>query len=107
MVYGTLTVWVIAVYILIVGALSTLFQEQGNPFIALLATGVIAVIFQPLRERLQRVFNRLIYGARDDPIEALSQLGRQLEATLTPDNVLPTVFETIANILKLPYVTIR
>ena len=106
LVYGVLTVGVIAIYILIVGALGLVFQTQGNLIIALLATGIIAVIFQPLRERLQGIVNRLIYGERDDPIEALSQLGRRLETTLTPDYVLPTVVETIAQTLKLPYVAI-
>jgi len=107
LVYGALTACVVGLYVLAVGALGTFFQTQGNLIIALLATGVVAALFQPLRERLQRGVNRLIYGERDDPVEALSRLGRQLEMALPPDKVLPTLVETIAQTLKLPYVAIH
>ena len=106
LVYGMLTACVIATFVLIVGGLGTLFQSQGNPLIALLATGLVAVLFQPLRERLQRGVNRLVYGERDDPLAALSQLGRRLEAALAPEIVLSTLVETIAQTLKLPFVAI-
>lgn len=107
LVYGTLTGSVVAIYALLVGALGILFQTQGNVIVALLATGLVAVLFQPLRERLQRGVNRLIYGERDDPVEALSRLGRRLETAVPPDQVLPTLVETIAQTLKLPYVAIQ
>jgi signal transduction histidine kinase len=48
----------------------------------------------------------LFYGQRDDPLAALSRLGRQLEVTATPEIVLPTLVETIAHTLKLPYVAL-
>ncbi|HSN77960.1 MAG TPA: GAF domain-containing sensor histidine kinase, partial [Anaerolineae bacterium] len=48
----------------------------------------------------------LMYGERDDPIAVLTRLGRQLEATITPDALLPTVAETVAQALRLPYVAI-
>ncbi|MDX1415940.1 MAG: histidine kinase, partial [Candidatus Promineifilaceae bacterium] len=107
LVYGALTLAVIAVYVLVVGALGVLFQSQSNLLIGLLATGLVAVLFQPLRERLQRGVNRLLYGERDDPFEALAQLGRQLESAVPPHNVLPMLVETIAQTLKLPYVAIH
>jgi signal transduction histidine kinase len=106
LVYGGLTAIVIVIYVLAVGALGTFFQARGNLLIALLATGLVAVLFQPLRERLQGGVNRLIFGERDDPIEALSRLGRRLEPALAPGAVLPTLVETIAQTLKLPYVAI-
>lgn len=106
LVYAALTASVVAIYALLVGALGILFQTQGNLIIALLATGLVAVLFQPLRERLQRGVNRLIYGERDDPVEALSRLGRRLETAVPPDQVLPTLVETIAQTLKLAYVAI-
>ncbi|HEX6387146.1 MAG TPA: hypothetical protein VF177_20970 [Anaerolineae bacterium] len=106
LVYGALTASVITIYALSVGVLSVLFQAQGNLIIALLATGLVAVLFQPLRDRLQRGVNRLFYGQRDDPLGALSQLGRRLEAAIAPGVVLPTLVETISQTLKLPYVAI-
>ena len=106
LVYGALTVSVVLIYILIVGGLGTFFQAQDNLVIALLATGMVAVLFQPLREWLQRRVNKLIYGERDDPIEALSRLGKQMELALSSDQVLPVLVKTIAQTLKLPFVGI-
>jgi signal transduction histidine kinase len=106
LVYGALTTCVIGLYVLVVGMLGMLFQAQGNLVIALLATGLVAVLFQPLREWLQRGVNRLIYGERDDPVAALSRLGERLEAVLPAEQVLPALVETIAQTLKLPFVGI-
>src|SRR5215213_403937 len=106
LVYGSLTTCVVGIYVLAVVALGALFQTQGNLVVSLLATGVVAVFFQPLRSRLQRSVNRLMYGERDDPYAVISRLGRRLEATLAPDTVLPTLVETIAQALKLPYAAI-
>ena len=44
---------------------------------------------QPLRNRLQRAVNRLVYGERDDPYTVLARLVQRLEATLAPEAVLP------------------
>jgi signal transduction histidine kinase len=106
LVYGALTASIVALYILLVGALSALSQTTGNLLISLLATGLIAFLFQPLRERLQRGVNRLVYGERDDPYVALSRLGRRLEASIAPEAVLPTVVTTVREVLRLPYVAI-
>lgn len=47
-----------------------------------------------------------MYGDREEPYRALSRLGRRLEANLQPEAVLPTVVETVAEALKLPYAAI-
>jgi signal transduction histidine kinase len=110
LVYGALSVIVVGLYVLVVGALSALLQVQGQAqgslFASLLATGLVAVLFAPLRDRLQRAVNRLMYGHRDDPYEVLSGLGERLETTLAPNAVLPTIVESVARALKLPYAAI-
>jgi signal transduction histidine kinase len=106
LVYGALTAIVIGLYILTVGSLGLLFQASGNVTTALVATGLVAVLFQPLRQRLQHAVNHVMYGERDDPYAVLTRLGQRLEATLAPDTVLPVIVETIAQALKLPYVAI-
>ncbi len=106
LVYGSLTAIVIGVYVLIVGGLGTAIQGRNNLLVSILATGLVAVLVQPLRDRLQRGVNRLMYGERDDPVTVLSRLGQRLEGTLAPDAVLPSLVETVAQTLKLPYVAI-
>jgi signal transduction histidine kinase len=106
LVYGLLMTCAATIYVVVVGAVSSLIQAQGNWLVALLATGLVAVLFQPLREWLQRWVNRLIYGQRDEPFEVLTRLGQQLAGTLSPEMVYPTIVETVAQTLKLPYVAI-
>ena len=107
LVYGALTASVVALYVLVVGALGQFLQVSGNLIVSLIATGLTAVLFQPLRIRLQRGVNHLMYGERDEPYAVLSRLGQRLEATLSPDAMLPTVARTVAEALKLPYVAIE
>ncbi len=106
LVYSILTASVIGVYVLAVSYFSTLLRTGNNPAISLLATAIVAVLFQPLRNLLQRGVNRLMYGERDDPYAVLARLGSRLEATLVPEKVLPTIVDTVAQALKLPYVAI-
>jgi signal transduction histidine kinase len=106
LVYGALTLSLVALYMLIVVGFGTLLQAQGNPALALLATALIAVLFAPLRNRVQRGINHLMYGDRDDPYAVLARLGQRLGATLAPTTVLPTIVETVAHALKLPYAAI-
>ena len=106
LVYGVLTVCVIGSYVLVVGYLSLVFQARGNIWLSLVATGVVAALFQPLRDRMQRLVNRLLYGARDEPFAVVARLARRLEEALLPEAVLPTIVQAVATELKLPYAAI-
>ncbi|MCC6190188.1 MAG: sensor histidine kinase [Anaerolineales bacterium] len=106
LVYGALTACVIGLYVLVVGGLGTFVQAQGNLIIALLATGLVAVLFQPLRERLQRGVNRLLYGERDNPLALMTSLTRQLEAARDPEAMLSDLVRIVAQALKLPFAAI-
>lgn len=107
LVYGLLTACIIGMYVFVVGYLGALFHTRGNLFISLIAAGLAAVAFQPLRSLLQRSANRLMYGLRDEPYLVLAGLGQRLQATLDPDVVLSTIVETVREALKLSYVAIE
>jgi len=106
LVYASLTILVAGVYVLVVGGLGVLLEAQGSLWIALAATALVAVIFHPLRERIQSGVDRLMYGERRNPYQVISELGQRLESTLNPDAVLPAIVETVAAALKLPYAAI-
>lgn len=106
LVYGALTVTVVGLYVVIVGGFGALLQTRGSPVMGLLATGLVAVIVQPLHARLRRGVNHLMYGERDEPYAVLARLGQRLEATLAPEAVLPTIVATVREALKLPYAAI-
>ena len=107
LVYAALTAGVIGVYVLVVGSIGVVLRVQGNLLVSILAAGLVAVLFQPVRERLQHAVNRLMYGERNDPYAVLSHLGQRLESTLAPEEVLPAVTRTVREALKLPYAEVR
>lgn len=106
LVYGTLTLCVVGLYIGMVAYLGALFRSENNLILSLIATGVVAVMFQPLRAWLQRRVNRLLFGQRNEPYAVMTTLGRQLETALAPNAVFTAIVETIGQTLKLPYVAI-
>ncbi|MDP9354837.1 MAG: sensor histidine kinase, partial [Chloroflexota bacterium] len=58
LVYGALTAGVVGIYVVVVGYLGAVFRTGDSLPISLVATGLVAVLFQPARERLQRGVNR-------------------------------------------------
>jgi signal transduction histidine kinase len=73
---------------------------------AALAAALAALVLAPLRSAAQGLVNRVMYGNRDDPAGVLAGLGGRLETVMLPDDVSPTVVETVARSLRVPYVAI-
>ena len=91
LVYGSLAVFITAVYVGIAVGVGTLVGSGGKPNLALsiLATAIVAIGFQPVRERVQKVANRLVYGKRATPYEVLSEFSGRVAETYAADEVLP------------------
>jgi signal transduction histidine kinase len=107
LVYAVLTGGVIVTYVVVVAAVGGLLGSRADLVGPLIATGLVAVAFQPARELLQRLAARIVFGDQADPYASLAGLGRRLEAALEPHAVLPAVVETVAAALRLPYVAIE
>jgi signal transduction histidine kinase len=107
LVYGALTIVTMGIYVFIVGYLGKLFQESAQTYLAFLATGLVALLFQPLRGRLQAGVNRLMFGERDDPVAILGSLSKRLEGATDLDAILPGIVDTVGQALKLPFVAIE
>jgi signal transduction histidine kinase len=103
LVFGALTAVVVAAYVALVAGVGRLVDE---PVAGILAVAVIAVALQPLHRFVQSRVNQLVYGDRDDPGAALQKLGSRLEAAAEAGDVLPTVADTVARALRLPYVEV-
>ncbi len=106
LVYGTLTICLLVLYAGVVALLGAALRDRASFAASLVAAGVVAVVLAPLRARLQRGVDRMLYGQRRDPFAVMSQLGRRLERA-APDQVLPALAEEVAATLKLPRVTIE
>lgn len=106
-VYGGMTAVVLAVYGISVAALGSLLGGAELFGISLLASGLAAIVALPLRDELQSAVNRRLYGDRDSPYRAIARLGERLEASVPTQAVLPTIVETVAGALRLPYAAIE
>ena len=107
LVYGTLVAVVTGGYVLAVAGMGALVSSEDDLFVSLVATGIIAVLFTPLRSHLQRAVDRLMHGQRHEPYAVLATLGRQVEAALEPRAVLLAIADTVARTLKLPHVAVE
>ena len=98
LVYGSLAVFITAVYVGIVVGIGALVGSGGKPNLALsiVATAIVAVAFQPVRERLQKVANRLVYGKRATPYEVLSQFSERVAESYAAEEVLPRMARVLA-----------
>ena len=98
LVLGTLAVFITAVYVGIVVGIGTLVGSVGRSNLALsiVATAIVAVAFQPVRERVQRIANRLVYGKRATPYEVMADFSDRMAGALSADEVLPRMAEAAA-----------
>jgi signal transduction histidine kinase len=91
LVYGALAVFITAVYIAVAVGIGTLVGSGGQPnlWLSIIATIIVAVGFQPVRERVQRLANHLVYGKRATPYEVLTAFSEQVADTYAAEEVLP------------------
>ena len=97
-VYGGLAAFITVVYVAIVVGVGSLVGRGGDPNAALsiLATAVVAVAFQPVRERVQRLANGLVYGKRATPYQVLSAFSDRLGGTYDTVDLLPRMARILA-----------
>jgi signal transduction histidine kinase len=97
-VYASLAAFITAVYVAIVVGIGSLVGHGDRPNVALsiVATAIVAVAAQPVRGRMQRVANRLVYGERASPYEVLTQLAERVGGEYATEDVLPRTARVIA-----------
>ena len=67
----------------------------GQGLLWLITTAVVAVVSEPLRRRAQGLADRVVYGHRATPYEALAQLSTRIEDE--PEELLAGIATTVAN----------
>lgn len=95
LVYTALAAVITGAYLLVVVGIGLAVGTGGRPNLALSAAAiaVVAVFIQPLRARLQRLANRLVFGSTADPYAVLAQLSR------TPAGDVDHALEQIAQVV--------
>ena len=97
-VYAALAAFITGVYVAIVVGIGALLGQGDKPNVALsiVATAVVAVAFQPARERVQRFANRLVYGSRATPYEVLREFSDRMGGAYANEDLLPRMARVMA-----------
>jgi signal transduction histidine kinase len=102
-VYAAMAAFITVVYVAIVAGLGSLASGSlagpgSGPDLglAILATAVVAIAFQPVRERAQRLASRLVYGRRASPYQALSEFAGRMGDSYANEDVLPRMARILA-----------
>ncbi len=94
-IYASLLLTIGALYVGVVFGLGSLVnnREADSAVFPIATTVLIAVLFHPVRARLERTANRMIFGRRATPYEVLSDFAGRVAAA--DGHVLTTVAESI------------
>jgi signal transduction histidine kinase len=90
-VYGALAAFVTASYVGIVVGIGYAIGSERSVTLSIAATILVAVAFQPIRERVQRFANRLVYGKRATPYEVLAGFAEQVAGTFATDEIATAI----------------
>jgi signal transduction histidine kinase len=107
--FGSMAAFITLGYVAIVVGIGHLVGQGGRPNLGLsiLATAFVAVAFQPVRERVQRVANRLVYGKRATPYEVMADFSEQMAGALSVEDALPRMARAAATAVGASYGRVR
>jgi hypothetical protein len=82
-------------------------QVSEEYWASVVATGLVALAFQPLRRWVQRLGDRAVYGRRAAPYQALADLCRRLARAVSLEQVLPGIAEVSGRSVGAVHATAR
>jgi len=98
LVFALLAGFITAVYAGVVVGLGRLLPiGEGNLGLAIAATALVAVAFEPVRVRVQHWANRLVYGRRATPYEALAAMTGRIGGATDPGSALSEAAHLLAD----------
>ena len=107
-VLATATAIVAVAYVGLVVVLGRSAQDRAGGFWqSLLLTVVVALAFQPLRSRVVRFADRLVYGSRAAPYEALADFSERIGHGPAPGTLLPTIAAAAAGVVQAERARVR
>jgi hypothetical protein len=101
------TAFVAAGYVILVVVIGQALPTpvRGSFWPSLLATAVVALAFQPLRVWAVRLADRIAYGSRAAPYEALATFARRLQGAPSPGDLLQQVAAAVGEAVGARQVT--
>ena len=95
--FGILLIFVTAFYVAVAAGVGTIVSSSAERdlWIPIAVTALVAVMFQPVRARLQGFANRLVYGKRATPYEVLAHFADRVAGTYATEDVLPEMAQAL------------
>ncbi len=94
--FGALAAFIGGVYVAIVVGVGELLGGDASFGLSIVASVLVAMAFQPMRRRVERWANRLVYGERATPHQVLVRFSRR-SAELSDEELLERVPQLIAD----------
>src|SRR4029077_10512657 len=95
-VFGLLAVFITVVYAAVVSGVGALIGGH-DATLSFVAAAVLALAFQPARERARRLADRLVYGQRATPYEILAAFSSRVGDAYDAGDVLPRMAQVLAS----------
>jgi len=95
--YGALVASITLVYLGIVVGVGALVGRRGGLLLPGVAAAVVALGFQPLRQRARHLANRLVYGRRATPYEVLADFSERVAGTYAAEDIVPRMAHILAD----------
>jgi hypothetical protein len=93
--YAVLAAFITIVYVGVVIGIGAIAESVANAFLSAVAAAVVAIAFQPVRRRAQRLANRIVYGERATPYEVLTEFSERMGGSYSADDVLPRMAQIL------------
>lgn len=95
--FGILAALITAVYALLVVGVGSIVGGESDVVLAVAATALVAVAFQPVRLWVQKLARRFVYGERADPYDVLAELAHRMSQAPSQDTVLEDMARLVAD----------
>jgi signal transduction histidine kinase len=106
LVWSMLTALLIGAYVLLVGLSSLLVPGVDDNVQRVAVTALVAAAIGPLRRFVQRRVDHLIHGEAREPMRMVGRIGRGIDASGTPTELLVGVLDDLVTSLRLNGATI-
>jgi uncharacterized membrane protein YidH (DUF202 family) len=112
LVYGSLTAILVGFYFVgVVGAQALINaltgqNEQQSPILIVITTLLVAALFQPLRQRIQRFIDRRFYRSRYDARKMLDKFGASLRSEVELSRLTSSLLDTIETTMHPAHVSL-
>jgi signal transduction histidine kinase len=103
--WALLAAAVFVLYTGLVAGLGSLVGGDGPTWFLVAATGAIALLAEPARQRIRTLVDALVYGSRDDALSLVRQVVAHV-STASDDDLLPALAASLGREMRLDTVAI-